>query len=93
MITSLTKKIQHSWYQAKSHLWLLLWPFSKIYTTFIRFYRWLYKRNLLTTVQFNTPIIIVGNITAGGTGKTPAVIYLVELLKKHGWHPGVVSRG
>lgn len=39
------------------------------------------------------PIIVIGNITLGGTGKTPLVIYLANELKKHGYHPGIISRG
>ena len=42
---------------------------------------------------FNKPIISVGNITSGGTGKTPLVIYLAQLLQKNGKKPGIISRG
>lgn len=43
--------------------------------------------------QSKLPVIIVGNITVGGSGKTPVIMALVDLLKKEGWSPGVVSRG
>lgn len=43
--------------------------------------------------KFLVPIIVVGNITVGGTGKTPLVIYLAELLKNKGYNPGIISRG
>ena len=43
--------------------------------------------------QLPVPVIIVGNISVGGTGKTPLTIALIELLRRHGWTPGVISRG
>ena len=39
------------------------------------------------------PVIVVGNLTAGGSGKTPLVLRIAEVLKEHGWKPGIVSRG
>ncbi|MGB8634925.1 MAG: tetraacyldisaccharide 4'-kinase, partial [Rhodanobacteraceae bacterium] len=50
-----------------------------------------YQRGLLRTQQLPVPVIVVGNITVGGTGKTPLVIALVEHLRARGWNPGVVS--
>jgi tetraacyldisaccharide 4'-kinase len=44
-------------------------------------------------VQLPVPVIVVGNITVGGTGKTPFVLWLVERLRAQGWRPGVISRG
>ena len=52
-----------------------------------------YKRGWLRSQQAGAPVIVVGNITAGGTGKTPLVIALVERLRAQGWTPGVASRG
>lgn len=43
--------------------------------------------------QSNMPLIVVGNITVGGTGKSPMVIALAELLKRHGYQPGIITRG
>lgn len=78
------------WYRRELISYLLL-PFSFVYRAFISLYRLSYKR--LSAARFPVPIIVVGNITVGGTGKTPMVIGLVELLKKQGYNPGVISRG
>lgn len=52
-----------------------------------------YKKNPHLVWHCNRPVIVVGNIYVGGTGKTPVVMALVEFLTQRGWHPGVVSRG
>lgn len=51
------------------------------------------RRRKARAVQLSVPVIVVGNITVGGTGKTPFVLWLVELLRRRGWKPGVISRG
>lgn len=55
--------------------------------------RWLYKLRIFRSTGFNVPIVVVGNICVGGTGKTPLVIALYFLLKRQGFKPGIVSRG
>jgi tetraacyldisaccharide 4'-kinase len=55
--------------------------------------RYLYRKNILKAVQVNRPVVVVGNFTVGGTGKTPFTIALVQAMQKRGWKPGVVSRG
>lgn len=80
-------------YYKKSILpWLLL-PLSWIYGIVIKIRRYLYQKHILKSYRMPVPVIIVGNITLGGTGKTPLTIALVELLKAHGFKPGVISRG
>lgn len=88
------------WYPSKSKfnifIYLLIYllvPFSYIFRLIILIRRFLYKKNILKTHDFSVPIIVVGNITVGGTGKTPFVIWLAKLLKSHGYRPGIVSRG
>lgn len=84
--------IDQLWYQ-KNILSYLLLPFSWLYRSIISIRRTLYRLNLKKTTHFPVPIIVIGNITVGGTGKTPLVIYLAEYLKQQGWRPGIVSRG
>lgn len=78
------------WYQKNLISYLLL-PFVVIYRVIIGLRKFYYQIFLPT--NFSVPIVVVGNITVGGTGKTPLVIYLAENLKKHGFKPGIVSRG
>jgi tetraacyldisaccharide 4'-kinase len=52
-----------------------------------------YRLGIFRVNQFNIPIVVVGNITVGGSGKTPVVIKLVEYLQQHGKKVGVVSGG
>lgn len=70
-----------------------LWPFSVVYRFIISIRLLLYRIGVFKTCYFPVPTIIVGNITIGGTGKTPLVIYLARLFKQHGYRPGLVSRG
>jgi tetraacyldisaccharide 4'-kinase len=80
------------WYR-KTFLMFLLLPFSWLFRGGIFIRLWLYRNHIFTVNQFPVPIIVVGNITVGGNGKTPFVIWLVEFLKKNGYRPGIVSRG
>ncbi|MCX7544748.1 tetraacyldisaccharide 4'-kinase [Marinicella gelatinilytica] len=66
---------------------------AAIFASLSGFRRWLYRLKILKTHEFKVPVIVVGNITVGGGGKTPMVIYLAELLKAKGLRVGIVSRG
>lgn len=74
-------------------LTLLLLPLSGLFYLISSFRRLLFKFGVKTAQKLPVPVIVVGNITVGGSGKTPTVIYLIELLRRHGYRPGVVSRG
>jgi len=70
-----------------------LLPLSLLYGALIGVRRLLYALRLLRQVSLPVPVVVVGNIFIGGTGKTPFTIWLVESLRERGFHPGVISRG
>ena len=55
--------------------------------------RWMYRHRLLRARAAGVPVVVVGNLSAGGSGKTPMTIALVQRLVRAGWKPGVASRG
>jgi tetraacyldisaccharide 4'-kinase len=71
----------------------LLFPFSLIFKGLVALRRGLYRTGVLRRERMPVPVVIVGNITVGGTGKTPLVIDLALALRARGRHPGIVSRG
>lgn len=73
--------------------WPVLWPLSLIFGAISRHRRRAYLKGSKFSYKAPVPVIVVGNITAGGNGKTPVVIWLVELLQSQGYKVGVVSRG
>lgn len=80
-------------WSGESPLWLLLLPLSWLYGLVSGVIRLLYRLGLKRAWRAPVPVVVVGNLTAGGNGKTPVVIWLVEQLQKRGIRPGVVSRG
>ena len=72
---------------------LILAPLGWVYSLLMRIRRLAYKLGLLPTRRVSVPVIIVGNITVGGTGKTPFVIWMAKFLVENGYKPGIISRG
>ena len=70
-----------------------LWPISLLYGAVVRLRRALYRHGTLRSEHPGRPTIVVGNVIAGGAGKTPVVMALVQHLKARGLQPGVISRG
>lgn len=84
--------IERIW-SGKSRLYLLLLPFSWIYGLIAGVIRLSWQLGLRKAWRAPVPVVVVGNLTAGGNGKTPVVIWLVEQLQQRGIKVGVVSRG
>lgn len=90
--TRLSEALLESWY--RSAWWLcLLRPVEAVFRALAAGRRALYRHGLLAVYRAPAPVLVVGNITVGGTGKTPVVIALVENLQARGIRVGVVSRG
>lgn len=86
------KRLDEYWYHRNIFSVMLL-PLSWLFCLLVFIRRRLYSLGILSSVKLPVPVIIVGNITVGGSGKTPMVIALAHLLKQAGYHPGVISRG
>jgi len=87
-----TSYVVDSWY--KKSMWLyLLYPFALLFTYFTNRKRRKYIKNKVKSYKPDIPVIVVGNLTIGGTGKTPLVKYITTQLINKGYKPGIVSRG
>jgi tetraacyldisaccharide 4'-kinase len=84
--------IEKLWYGKNRLFWLLI-PFSLLYGLIALIRRFLYRLGILKPWRSPVPIIIIGNLSVGGNGKTPLVVGLIESLKQKGLQVGVVSRG
>lgn len=84
--------LQHHWYR-RTPLHLILFPLSLIFHALVSVRRTLYRVGILQSHKLSIPVIVVGNISVGGTGKTPLTLTLAQQLIARGWHPLIVSRG
>jgi len=66
---------------------------SGLYAGVTRVRRALYRRGLLRRIGVRAPVLVVGNLIAGGSGKTPLTIALAQRLREEGWSPGIATRG
>ena len=89
---TLHKITESVWYE-KHPLTLILLPLSLFYQVCIKIRNLLYTTRLLSKYKVSVPVIVVGNITVGGNGKTPFVIWLCQFLTQKGYFPGIISRG
>jgi tetraacyldisaccharide 4'-kinase len=86
------KRLDAYWYD-NNWLAYILTPLSWVFCALVKLRRALYRMNWLHVRHMPVPVIVVGNVSVGGTGKTPLVAALAGLLRKAGYSPGIVSRG
>ena len=80
------------WRRRGPAAWALL-PVAMLFGVLVRLRQWLYRSGLRPAVRLPVPVLVVGNIFVGGTGKTPLTIWLAQTLRAAGYRPGVISRG
>jgi tetraacyldisaccharide 4'-kinase len=93
---SLENILQSAWYKRGLLSFLiatLLWPLSQVYRFLAFTHRQLYRSGILKSHKISVPVVVVGNIVAGGGGKTPTVIALMQHLQAQSIRVGVISRG
>lgn len=86
-MSAAASRLQQAWL-SRGGLARLLWPLSLLYGALAA-----RARRRTAPEPIDRPVIVVGNLIAGGAGKTPSVLALIGLLRRHGWRPGVISRG
>lgn len=84
--------LEEIWYGSSPLSWILA-PLGVLFCGAVTLRRFAYRSGLLKMQRAAVPVIVVGNITVGGTGKTPLVLWLIEMLRRHGYRPGIVARG
>jgi tetraacyldisaccharide 4'-kinase len=84
--------LERHWYRRTPVSFALL-PLAALYCVVVALRRGLYRLHILRAKPLPVPVIVVGNITVGGTGKTPLVVWLAEWLRGNGFRPGIVARG
>jgi tetraacyldisaccharide 4'-kinase len=92
MKKTLSRYLLDIWYKDQ-FIGSALMPFGFLFSDFVKFRRWLYKMGIKKSESLPVPVVIIGNITVGGTGKTPLCIYLANLLQSEGYRVGIISRG
>lgn len=86
------RALTQAWTQRGLLTWLL-WPVAFLFGRLAALRRWLYRAHWFSIQRVPVPVIVVGNVVAGGSGKTPVVLALVQHLQARGLRVGVVSRG
>ncbi|HEV2681471.1 MAG TPA: tetraacyldisaccharide 4'-kinase [Rhodanobacter sp.] len=89
---ALIDTLESAWYGGGRAPWWAR-PLATLYGGVIRLRGGLYRADVLRSVHLPVPVIVIGNLSVGGTGKTPLTITVVAALRARGYRPGVVSRG
>lgn len=92
-VKALEKIILAHWDKKNPFLSLFFKPLAGLFAIVIRLRRLLYRYGILTQYRLPVPVIVIGNIQLGGSGKTPVVIYLAQALTQRGMRVGIISRG
>ena len=82
-----------AWWLRRGLLSWMLWPLSGLFALLTGLRRGLYRAGVLRAQSAGVPVVVVGNLTVGGAGKTPLIAALAQGLQQVGWRPGIVSRG
>jgi len=89
---ALRDTLEAAWYGDGRAPWWT-WPLMALYSVVIHVRRALYHLGWLSRVELDVPVVVIGNLSVGGTGKTPLTIAVADALRARGYRPGVVSRG
>lgn len=89
----MSESIVKTWYSPRGWLAYLLSPLALLYCSIVILRRRLYRLGIFSSTKLAVPVVIVGNVTVGGTGKSPLVIRLADMLQGMGATVGIVSRG
>ncbi len=81
-----------AWLRKGALAWAL-WDIALVYQWLVGLRRWLYRIGVFKSFKLAVPVVVVGNVVAGGAGKTPTVIGIAQHLQAKGWRVGIVSRG
>jgi tetraacyldisaccharide 4'-kinase len=93
-LSGFAQRLSRLWYRRQLAVALLpLLPISWLFRLLVGVRRSLYRRALLPSYRLPVPVVVIGNLTVGGSGKTPLVLWLAERLREEGWRPGIISRG
>ncbi|NBW89508.1 MAG: tetraacyldisaccharide 4'-kinase [Gammaproteobacteria bacterium] len=93
MASSLVARIERAWYAPAGALAFWLAPLSFLYAAVVALRRHAYRAGWFKTYRARVPVVVIGNLTVGGTGKSPLVAWLVEQLAVRGVEAGILSRG
>ena len=92
LMINFSREIEEAWYGDKEPAYLLI-ILSKLFSILVNIRTTLYALKILSVTKVDVPVIVIGNITAGGTGKTPMTLFLSLWFTKNGKKVGIISRG